>query len=133
MSELVKAKVDAIIEGLQSILQHVQEIERTYHEAPREAQAEIEAISRIDLEELEKLPWTQWKKDAQGNRIPAKQGEPGWLKNPAYFTSLEAPPVQLDLVKAIKKAGGRLELGEYVFQFSGDNNMFVTRRPKREK
>jgi len=131
MSELVKAKVDAIIEGLRTVLQRVQEIERAYHEAPKEAQAEIEAVPRIDLAELEELPWTKWQKDAQGNRIPAGQGEPGWLKNPAYFTSLEAPPVQLELVKAIKRAGGKLELGEYTFSFSGKDGMFITRQPRK--
>lgn len=132
MSELVKAKVDAIVEGLQAILEHVQELDRAYQEAPKEVQAEIDAIPRTDLAELEKLPWTRWQKDEQGNRIPARQGESGWLKSPAYFTSLEAPPAQLELVKAIKKAGGKLELGEYTFSFSGKSDMFITRRPKRE-
>lgn len=130
MSELVKAKVNAIVEGLQTILERIQEIEKTYQEAPREVKAGIE-IPRIDLGDVEGLPWTKWQKDAQGNRVPSKQGEPGWIKNPAYFTSLEAPPVQLELVKAIKRAGGKLELGEYLFQFSGKNDMFITRRPRK--
>lgn len=62
MSEVVKAKVNAIVEGLQAILERVQEIEKAYREAPKEVWGEIENTSCIDPAELEKLPWTRWQK-----------------------------------------------------------------------
>jgi hypothetical protein len=130
MSEKVQAQIRAIKEGFMAIATKLEELDKHYNELPAEVKAEIESIPRIDLAELEELPWTKWQKDAQGNRIPAKQGEPGWIKNPVYFTSLKAPPAQLELVKAIKRAGGKLELGDYAFSFSGKDGMFITRRPK---
>lgn len=135
MSEktLQEALADAWIETLESYVQRAKEIRRTYGELPPATKAEINAIPRIDLAELEELPWTKWKKDDQGKRIAAGVGEAGWIKNPAYFTGFEAPPVQLELTKALKRAGGKLELGEYIFSFSGKDDMFVTRRPKKEK
>ena len=129
---LEEALADAFIEAWEAGLKRAKEIRRAYGQLPQATKAEIEAIPRIDLAELEELPWTKWKKDDKGNRIRAGQGEPGWVKNPAYFTGFEAPPVQLELVKTIKKAGGKLELGEYIFDFSGQDQMFITRRPKKK-
>lgn len=97
-----------------------------------ETKQAIEAMPKIDLAELEELPWTKWKKDEQGNRIKASPGEPGWIKNAAYFTDFEAPAVQLELTKALKKAGGKLDLGQYLFSFSGKEEPFITRRPKKK-
>ncbi|MFX0199459.1 MAG: hypothetical protein ACFFCW_25335 [Candidatus Hodarchaeota archaeon] len=95
-----------------------------------ESKEAIEAIPRIDLAELEEVPFVKWQKDAQGNHIPAGKGEPGWTMNPAYFSSVEASPALLELIKAIQKADGKLELGEYLFSFSGDKDQFINRRPK---
>jgi len=131
---LEEALADAWIECLEGYLQQAKEIRKAYGELPQATRAKIEAIPKIDLAELEQLPWMKWKKDEQGNRVPAGQGEPGWIKNPAYFTGLEAPQVQLELAKALARAGGKLELGEYLFSFSGKEKQFITRRPvKREK
>ena len=102
-----------------------------FEEAPL-TKGEIEAIPRIDLDELEKLPWTKWQKDEKGNRIPADPGDAGWVKNPSYFTNMDAPPVQLELAKAIKKAGGQLELGPYVFKYSGKQEQFIARTTKKK-
>lgn len=129
---LEEALADAFIETMESYVQRAKEIRRAYGQLPQATKAEIEAIPRIDLADLEDLPWTKWKKDEQGNRIPASIGEPGWIKNPAYFTGFEAPAVQLELTKALKKTGGKLELGEYTFSFSGQDEMFITRRPKKK-
>lgn len=133
MSEKVKAQIRAIKEGLMAIATKLEELDKCYGELPAEVKAEIESIPRIDLADLEELPWMKWEKDEQGNRVPAGPGEAGWIKNPAYFTSLEAPPVQLELVKALTKAGGKLELGEYKFTFSGSDKQFMARRPIKPK
>lgn len=133
MSEesLEEAMLDTVIEGYQSIVNRLKELRKAWGELPQATRAHMGTVPGINLEELEKLPWTTWKKDEEGNRTPAKPGEPGWVKNPAYFTSLETPPIQLELVEAIKKAGGKLELGGYTFSFSGKDEMFVTRRPRK--
>lgn len=134
MSEktLEEALADAWIETIEHYVQRAKKIRSAYRQLPQATKAEVEAIPRIDLAEIEDLPWTKWKKDEQGKRIPADPGEPGWIKNPAYFTGFEAPPVQMELTKALKKTNGKLELGEYVFGFSGKDEMFITRRPKKK-
>lgn len=129
---LEEALADAWIETIETYVQRAKEIRKTYGELPHTTKASIETVPRIDLAELEELPWTTWKKDEKGNRVPAGEGEAGWIKNPAYFTGFEAPAVQLELVKALKKTSGKLELGHHTFKFSGKDDMFVARYPKKK-
>lgn len=125
---LTEALADAWIQAIEAYAKRAHEIRETYAHLPAEVKAEIQNIPRIDLAELEELPWSKWKKDQEGKRIPADPGEPGWIKNPAYFTGFEAPAVQLELVKALKRTDGKLEFGEWIFGFSGRDDMFITRK-----
>lgn len=115
------------VDGLNEVLR---EIEPTaFREAGTEQPDVTEDIPRIDLADLEAAGWTSY-----ATKNPAKEGEAGWIKNPAHFTSFEPPQVIFELVKALTKAkGNRLTLGAMTYFFSGEKK-FVSRQPaKREK
>ena len=86
-------------------------------------------IPKIDLADLDEAGWTSYK-----TKQPAKPGEAAWIKNPAHFTTFEAPQVIYELVKGLTQAkGNRLQLGNCTYFFSGEKK-FVTRQPvKTEK
>jgi len=89
------------------------------------------AIPRLDLAQLEELPWTKYK-----TRERAKPGDAGWMKNPEFFKDVKEEPARslaIDLAKAIKAGGGKLQLGEYEFSLSGENDRFIGRRPVKQK
>jgi len=88
-------------------------------------------IPKPDLAELENLPWTTYH-----TKTRAKPGDAGWMKNPEFFKDVKEEPVRslaIDLAKAIKAGGGKLQLGEYEFSLSGENDRFIGRRPVKQK
>jgi len=83
-----------------------------------EAKPEVE-VPRLDLAELDKLPWTAYK-----TKEPAKEGEAGWI-----FANTESAE---ELVKAMQKCEGKLELGAYEYRFSGKEKQFIARKPVKK-
>jgi hypothetical protein len=83
-----------------------------------EAKPEVE-VPRLDLAELDKLPWTAYK-----TKEPAKEGEAGWI-----FANTEGAE---ELVKAMQKCEGKLELGAYEYRFSGKEKQFIARKPVKK-
>jgi len=83
-----------------------------------EAKPEAE-IPKIDLAELDQLPWTTYK-----TKEPAKEGEAGWI-----FTNTKGAE---ELAKAMQKSEGKLELGAYEYRFSGKERNFITRKPVKK-
>jgi len=83
-----------------------------------EAKPEVE-VPKLDLTELDKLPWTAYK-----TKEPAKEGEAGWI-----FTNTEGAE---ELVKAMEKYEGKLELGAYEYRFSGKEKQFIARKPVKK-
>jgi hypothetical protein len=77
-------------------------------------------VPKLDLAELEELPWTTYK-----TKERAKEGEAGWI-----FANTEGAE---ELVKAIQRSEGKLELGPYEYRFSGKERQFITRRPLKVK
>ena len=90
------------------------------------------AIPKLDLAQLEELPWSTYR-----TKVRAKPGDAAWTKNPEYFKGILEGPARtlaVDLAKAIKTAEGKLKLGEYEFTLSGEDDRFIGRRPvKQEK
>jgi len=83
-----------------------------------EAKPEAE-IPKIDLAELDQLPWTTYK-----TKEPAKEGEAGWI-----FANTKGAE---ELAKAMQKSEGKLELGAYEYRFSGKETQFITRKPVKK-
>jgi hypothetical protein len=83
-----------------------------------EAKPEAE-IPKLDLAELEGLPWTSYK-----TKEPAKEGEAGWI-----FANTKGAE---ELAKAMQKTEGKLELGAYEYRFSGKEKQFITRKPVKK-
>jgi len=76
-------------------------------------------IPKIDLAELDGLPWTTYK-----TKEPAKEGEAGWI-----FANTKGAE---ELAKAMEKSEGKLELGAYEYRFSGKEKQFITRKPVKK-
>jgi len=85
-----------------------------------------EDIPKLDLGDLDALPWLTYK-----TKEPAKSDEAGWVKNPEHFSNFDSP-VAAELAKALKRAGKKLELGEYEYSFSGKESQFISRRPVKK-
>ena len=83
-----------------------------------EAKPEAE-IPKIDLAEIDQLPWTTYK-----TKEPAKEGEAGWI-----FANTKGAE---ELAKAMQKSEGKLELGAYEYRFSGKEKQFITRKPVKK-
>jgi hypothetical protein len=83
-----------------------------------EAKPEVE-IPKLDLAELDQLPWTTYK-----TKEPAKEGEAGWI-----FANTKGAE---ELAKAMRKSEGKLELGAYEYRFSGKEKNFITRKPVKK-
>ena len=83
-----------------------------------EAKPEVE-VPKLDLAELDKLPWTAYK-----TKEPAKEGEAGWI-----FANTKGAE---ELVKAMQKCEGKLELGAYEYRFSGKDGQFIARKPVKK-
>jgi hypothetical protein len=83
-----------------------------------EAKPEVE-VPKLDLAELDQLPWTAYK-----TKEPAKEGEAGWI-----FANTEGAE---ELVKAMQKCEGKLELGAYEYRFSGKEKQFIARKPVKK-
>ncbi len=77
------------------------------------------AIPKLDLAELDELPWTAYK-----TKEPAKEGEAGWI-----FANTKGAE---ELAKAIEKSEGKLELGVYEYRFSGKDRQFIARKPVKK-
>ena len=90
------------------------------------------AIPKLDLAQLEELPWSTYR-----TKVRAKPGDAAWTKNPEHFKGILEGPARtlaVELAKAIKTAEGKLKLGEYEFTLSGEDDRFIGRRPvKQEK
>lgn len=95
--------------------------------APPETRSAL-GIPKIDIADLNAADWTSY-----ATKKEAKDGEAGWLKNPAHFTSYEPPQVVFELVKALTKSKGhRLVLGDMEYFFSGEKK-FLSRRPAKKE
>jgi len=76
-------------------------------------------IPKLDLAELDGLPWTTYK-----TKEPAKEGEAGWI-----FANTKGAE---ELAKAMQKSEGKLELGACEYRFSGKEKQFITRKPVKK-
>jgi len=115
----------ALRNGLTQIVEELNEV--LAEMAPPEATSAT-GIPKIDLGELEAAGWTSY-----ATKEAAKEGEAGWIKNPAHFTTFEAPQVIYELVKALNKAKGhRLQLGVMTYFFSGEKK-FISRQPAKQE
>jgi len=90
-------------------------------------------IPKVDLAEIAELPWISYK-----TKQPcASASEPGWIFNDPSKLSKETQRYVFDeLVKTIEGAGGKIQLGDMLFTFSGppdDKKMFISRRPASKK
>ena len=101
--------VQAVRMSLEGILDHWLSVE---------AKPEVE-VPKLDLAELDKLPWTAYK-----TKEPAKEGEAGWI-----FANTKGAE---ELVKAMQKCEGKLELGAYEYRFSGKDGQFIARKPVKK-
>jgi hypothetical protein len=101
--------VQAVKMSLEGILDHWLSVE---------AKPEV-GVPKLDLAELERLPWTAYK-----TKEPAKEGEAGWI-----FANTNGAE---ELVKAMQKCEGKLELGAYEYRFSGKEKNFITRKPVKK-
>ena len=119
----------AIIVLRNGLTQIVEELNQILGDmAPPETRSAL-GIPKIDLADLATAGWTTYH-----TKQPAEVSEAAWIKNPAYFTDFEAPPVVLELVKALNKTEKKtLRLGDMDYFFSGEGK-FLSRRPaKKEK
>lgn len=84
---------------------------------------EVEAMPRLDIAEIEKLPW----KKKVGE--PAKPNGFGWLFGPGSRDGIEKGAVEL--VQAIRATkDGKLVLGDMEYSIVKDG-AFVQRKPKK--
>lgn len=122
---------DVIVKALSSLAAHLESAAVEIREALGELAPEM-AVPRIDLGDLDKAGWLTYH-----TKTPAEPGTPAWLKNPTYFTGWDAPPVVMELVKALKRTPGeKLVLGDCEYSFSGKGDMknhFIIRRPVKVK
>ena len=86
-----------------------------------------EVFPKLDPADLDALPWLTYQ-----TKEPAEPGKAGWIKNPAYFSNF-FEPAAAELSKALTRAGGKLELGEHIYQFSGKEKQFISRKPVKRK
>ena len=115
----------ALRNGLQQI---VDELNKILEELAPPGTGTPGDIPRIDLAELEAAGWTSYQ-----TKQAAQPGEAGWIKNPVHFTSYEAPPVILELIKAMARIKPkRLQLGDMEYFFSGEGK-FLSRRPAKKE
>jgi len=78
------------------------------------------AMPKLDIVEIEKLPWKNL------NREPAKPNEFAWILGPESKSGTE--PGAEELVKAIKACkNGKFTLGNYEYSLSKDS-VFIQRR-----
>jgi len=91
----------------------------------------VNGIPKIDPAELDECKWQTFQKQ------PAKPGQAGWIKNPTYFTDFEAPPVLLELTKALAKAKDHnLVIGDMEYSLGGKDEMkdhFINRKTEGAK
>lgn len=115
----------ALRNGFAQIVEELNEVLSTM--APPEVTSAT-GIPKIELADLEAAGWTSY-----ATKEPAKEGEAGWIKNPAHFTTFEAPPVIFELVKAMEKVKGhRVQLGAMTYFYSGEKK-FITRQPAKKE
>ena len=115
----------ALRDGLKQILDELNKI--LDEMAPPETRSAT-GIPKIDIADLNAAGWTSY-----DTKKPAKEGEAAWIKNPAHFTSFEAPQVIFELVKAMTRSKGeRLVLGDMEYFFSGEKK-FLSRRPAKQE
>ena len=102
--------------------------------APKESAMPQEAISvsgipKIDPAELDECEWLTFGKPRQ----QARPGTAAGISNPTYFTDFEAPPVLLELTKALAQATDhRLVIGDMEYSLGGKDEMkdhFINRKP----
>ena len=131
--QLIARVVTILRNNLAQTLQELNDVLDQF--APPEARAKKKPatpkpgdIPQIDIAELEEADWVSYK-----TKAPAKPGEAAWLKNPEHFTSYQAPPVVLELLAAIKRAGTkRLLIGDMEYFLSGQGK-FISRRPAKKE
>lgn len=89
------------------------------------SEAEVGAVPKLDIAEIDALPW----KDR--NRQPAKPGSFAWLFGPGSKTGTEAGAEEL--VKAIKASkDGKLVLGDMEYSLV-KQEAFIQRKPVKRK
>jgi len=84
------------------------------------AQAEMPHVPQLDTAEINALPWKK------RNKEPANPGEFAWLFGPGSRGGTEQGAEKL--VDAIKKAGGKLVIGDCEYSMVKED-AFVQRRP----
>ena len=115
---VVRDSLASAVEGLNEILR---EIEPSAFREPGR-------VPNIDLADLDAASWTSYQ-----TKGPAEPGTAAWIKNPAYFTSFEAPECVLELIKALARTKNkRLKLGDMEYFFSGEEK-FLSRRPAKKE
>ena len=122
----VMAEQDGLVKVVLAVrdgLTHI--VEELNHVLEEMAPGEV-GVPNIDLGELDQAGWATYQ-----TKTPAEPGKAAWIKNPVHFTDFKAPPVVLELVKALKRSPKeRLQLGDVEYFFSGEGK-FISRRPKK--
>jgi len=96
---------------------------------PHKTQTEVnEIMKNLDIAELETLEWRQGR-FVKNQR--AKKGEHGWIFREPREASDKTRLLIDNLTHAIVRAGGTLELGPYIFEFSGTNSQYISRKPRK--
>jgi len=88
-----------------------------------------EWIPKLDIADVDGLVWTSYK-----TKERAKPGEAAWtFSDPERHDDPEKRRTVRELSRAIQTCGGRLELGDMIYSFSGSENQFISRRPSPKK
>ena len=97
---------------------------------PQEA-VSLNGVPKIDPAELDECEWLTFGHPRQ----QARPGTAAGIKNPTYFTDSEAPPVLLELTKALAKATDhKLVIGDMEYSLGGKDEMkdhFINRKPMK--
>jgi hypothetical protein len=107
--EIVFGVIRRTKEILQNALVELEKFEKALRETPPQTFQQ-----QPSKEDLDRLPWKSY-----------SYGEGAWI-----FSDLNDPTVK-SLVGLLQKSGGKVELHGYMYRFSGENNKFIARFPKK--
>lgn len=111
-------------------------------------QPELPQLPKIDLEEINSLPWRTFTKGSEpgsakkGFLITSAQGPvrgpntddlPGWCFRNEGFPEGSTKNVSTELAEAIEKAEKELQIGEWIFTLKGDKKNLINRRKEKSK
>ena len=107
----LKAKIIALENGLRLLITDLDEVQKKFNQTTN---PDVDATNELSNSDVEDLPWT-----------PYKSGNGSWI-----FANLDTP-IAMTLGQFIRKRGNnRLELYDYVYKFSGRDQVFISRYPK---